>query len=70
MATGYAIEEALGFCTEYIQDVKSTRGRVWDDKEEPIMHDEILEGNVHSCRLSADLKQWAHTFVLHNAATT
>jgi hypothetical protein len=69
MATRYVIEEALGFCTEYIQDVKFTR-RVWDDKEEPTMHDEILEGNGCSCRLNANLKSWAHTFVLHNAATT
>ncbi len=65
-----SIEEALGFCTEYIQDVKSIKGRVWDDKEEPTMHDEILEGNWHSCRLNVDLKSWAHTFVLHNATTT
>lgn len=40
---------------------------MWDDKEDPIMHDEILEGNGHLCRLSADLKAWSHTFVLHNA---
>jgi hypothetical protein len=24
MANGYSIEEALGFCTKYIQEVKST----------------------------------------------
>jgi hypothetical protein len=70
MSTRYAIEKALGFCTEYVQDVKSTRRKVWDDKEEPIIHDEILEGNGHSSRLSADFKSWAHTFVLHNATTT
>jgi hypothetical protein len=45
MAIGYSTEEALGFCMEYIQEVKSTRRRVWDEKEEPIMHDEIIEGN-------------------------
>jgi len=47
--------------------VKSTRRRMWDDKEDPIMHDEILEGNGHLCRLNVDLKAWSHTFVLHNA---
>ncbi len=44
MAIGYAIEEALGFCTSYVQQLKSTRRRVWDDLEEPTMHDEMLEG--------------------------
>ncbi len=39
MANGYSIKEALGFCTKYIQNVKSTR-RVWDD-EEPTMNDEV-----------------------------
>jgi len=45
MATRYTIEEALGFYIKYIREVKSTRRRVWDDQEEPIMHDEVLEGN-------------------------
>ncbi len=66
MAIGYSIEEALGFCIEYIQGVKSIRRRAWD-KEEPTMHDEVLEGSGCPHRLSVDLKTlWAHTFVLHN----
>ncbi len=32
MASRYAIEEALGFYIEYIQEVKSTKRRMWDDK--------------------------------------
>ncbi len=32
MAMGYSIEEALRFFMEYIQEVKSSRKRVWDDK--------------------------------------
>ncbi len=45
---------------------RSPQGGEWDDKEDPTMHDEILEGNGHPCRLNVDLKAWAHTFVLHN----
>jgi hypothetical protein len=56
MVNGYAVEETLGFCTEYIQEVIPTRRTMWDDNENPTMHDEILEGNGHPCRLSADLK--------------
>jgi hypothetical protein len=53
-----------------IQKVKSNRRRFWDDKEEPIMHGEVLEGNGHTCKLSTDLRAWAHTFVFHNATIT
>jgi hypothetical protein len=35
MAEGYAIVEALGFCTEYMQEYTTTARRVWDDKEDP-----------------------------------
>ncbi len=70
MAMGYSIEEAFGFCMEYIQEVKSTRRRVWDNKEEPIMHEKILEGNGCPHKRNVDLLGWAHTFVLHNNAAT
>jgi hypothetical protein len=69
MAIGYAIEKTLGFCIEYIQRSQSMKRRVWDDKEEPTMHDEILEGNGCLHRYSVNMQSWAHTFVLHNAAT-
>jgi hypothetical protein len=56
MVTRYAIEETLRFYIEYIQKVKSTRTSVWDDKEDPTMNDEIMEGSGQPCRLSVDLK--------------
>jgi hypothetical protein len=46
------------------------RRKVWDDKEEPTMHDEILEGNEPLHRLGVNLQGWAHPFILHNAITT
>jgi len=69
MAIGYAIEKALGFCIEYIQQVNFTRRRVWDDLEKLTMHDEVFEGNGCPHRLSVNFKSWAHTFVRHNATT-
>jgi hypothetical protein len=36
--------------------------------EEPTMNDEVLEGNGHPYRLSANFKNWAHTFILYNAS--
>jgi hypothetical protein len=44
MANGYALDEALGFCTECMQKYTITSHRVWDDKKDPTMNDEILEG--------------------------
>jgi hypothetical protein len=35
--------------------VKSTKRRILDDKEKPIMHDEILKGNGCLHKLSVDL---------------
>jgi len=45
MVEGHAIEEALGFYTEYLQDFTTTKQKVWDDKEEPCMYDEVFECN-------------------------
>jgi hypothetical protein len=42
---GYAIEEVLGFCIEYLRDFTATKRKVWDDKENPCMVDEVVEGN-------------------------
>lgn len=44
LGEGYAIDEALHFCREYMQLYTITSRRVWDDMEDPIMNDEILEG--------------------------
>ena len=68
MAEGYAIVKALGFCTEYMQEYTSTTRRVWDDKEDPSIYDEILESNEHARRLSPDPQGWIDEFVVKNAA--
>jgi len=68
IAQGYEIEKALGFITEYMADYNITSRRVWDDKEEPTMVDEILEGKGKPRQLSEDLRDAMHAFVLDNAA--
>jgi len=47
MTKRYAIKEAVDFCTKYLVDFTATRCRVWDDKEDPSMFDEVLEGGGH-----------------------
>ena len=42
IAEGYQNEDALGFCTEYMQEYRGTAQRVWDAEEDPIMNDEVI----------------------------
>jgi hypothetical protein len=44
MAEGYTMTETLGYSTEYLQRFTATRKRVWDDKEDARMNDEIVQG--------------------------
>ena len=44
MARGYIIDEALGFCIEYMQDCELTRRRTWDD---------VVEGRERYRRLTS-----------------
>lgn len=68
IAQGYQVEQALGFITEYMSEYNVTTRRVWDDKEEPSMVDEILEGKGKPKLLSEDLRSAMHEFVLDNSA--
>ena len=44
MVEGYVIDEVLGFCTKYTQSYTVTSHKVEDDKEDPTINDEKLEG--------------------------
>jgi hypothetical protein len=68
MAEGYAMSETLGYCTKYMDRFQSTRRRVWDDKEENTMNDEIVQGNGWPRDLSSELRAWAHDFVINNSS--
>lgn len=66
MAYGYMREESIGFLNEYLSQYTPTTKRAWDDKEEPAMYDEILEGSPHDQKMSAQFQRLIHEFVLHN----
>jgi hypothetical protein len=68
IAQGYQVEQALGFITEYMSEYNITTRRVWDDKEEPSMVDEILQGKGKPKILSEELRSVMHEFVLDNSA--
>ena len=67
MAEGYVLEEALGFCTEYMVEFQSTRRRVWDDKEEDRIADEVPEGSGRPQRMEENIQGWAHNYVVNNS---
>ncbi len=67
MTKGCALEESLSsFCMEHLQDFVVAKGRMWDEKENDNMNDEMLEGSGHAQIMSANLWDMAHEFVLQN----
>ena len=66
MAHGYLREESVGFLNEYLSEYTPTRKRAWDDKEEPAMFDEILEGAKRDRVMSPKFMKLIHGFVLEN----
>ncbi len=66
MVEGYTIEEALRFCTKYLQDFIAKKRRVRDEKEDQCMVDEVVERNGCPRKLSANLQDMARYFVFQN----
>jgi hypothetical protein len=56
MTKRYIMEEAFGFCTEYMQNCTMAAPPVWDDKEGSNMNDEVLQGKGRRCILSTELQ--------------
>jgi hypothetical protein len=42
MCEGYSMQEAIGFCTEYMKDFNNVNLHVWDDDEDEIFAEEVL----------------------------
>ncbi len=57
MAMGYALEEALGFCTKYLQNFTPTTQKFWDEKEDPSMIDEV-NGPKHEIIYTTSGSAW------------
>ena len=70
MANGYAAEEALGFCTEYLNLQVHTKRHIWESEEEESMRASIVEGRGRVFHLSEDELVKAHTYVIMNHGRT
>ena len=67
MATGTAMEVALGLSTEYILECESTGKRVWDADAEPGDVGEVTCSASKRRTLSVEECHWAHSCVLENS---
>lgn len=70
MASGYAIDEALGFCTEYFSLYSHRRRRIWDPEQELRDSGEVLLGKAKQYYLPASEIAQVHDYVLRHSVHT
>ena len=70
MASGYMIDESLGFCTEYFSLYEHTKSRVWDPEEELRDSGECLFGKPRPKNLSDFELDSIHEYVIKHSVHT
>lgn len=70
MAQGYAVDEALGFCTEYFEMYPHHSRRMWDSEEELRDSGELLEGAHQRLTLSQSEVEEIHEHVITHSIHT
>jgi len=69
MVEGYTMDEVIKFCTKCMQKILIIEGQVWDDYEEQNIYDEVLQRFGQMRTMIVEFGDWAHSFVIKNAAT-
>jgi hypothetical protein len=70
MANEYAAEEALGFCTEYLNLHTYTKRHVWETDEEQSMKGSVVEGRGRVFNMAGADVASAHSYVIVNHGQT
>lgn len=70
MAKGYVAEEALGFCTEYLNLQQYTKRHIWEADEEEGIRASVVEGAGRVFNISEAELQRAHTYVISHHGCT
>ena len=60
MIQGNIIDEAMKFCTEYMQHCFASERHVWDDKEESVMDNKVIGRNGRHRLLPNELRLWIY----------
>jgi hypothetical protein len=68
MVESYAMEESMGFLTEYMQGFMLVNRRMWDVKEEGVSG-KVFEGAGKSVDLGQAFRDIAHHCVFNNTTT-
>ena len=66
MANGYTAEEALGFCTEYLNVHSHLKRHVWETEEDQGMRAAVVEGRGRVFNMSGQELERAHKYVVLN----
>ena len=64
MAKGYVAEEALGFCTEYLNLQQYTKRHIWEAAEDESNRASVVEGAGRVLNMSEAELDRAHTYVV------
>jgi hypothetical protein len=70
MAKGYVAEEALGFCTEYLNLQQYTKRHIWEAEEEESQRASVVEGGGRVYNISEAELERAHTYVIEHHGCT
>ena len=70
MANGYAADEALGFCTKYLNLQTYTKRHVWETDEEQSMKGSVVEGRGRVLNMVGAEVANAHNYVILNHPQT
>ena len=70
MASGYAVDEALGFVTEFFQEYAHSTRRIWDPEEEAKDTGEVLPRNRKGVRLSRESIEMLHEYITTHSVHT
>jgi hypothetical protein len=62
------LDETIGFVTEYLQDFRHVRHRIWDADEEEGVYGEVVEGAATKLTLDPVTRDVAHQYVITNVA--
>lgn len=56
----------MWICSEYLSCIPSSFRRVWESNEDPIFHDNVLEGKGKDRELNETMLFQIHNFILDN----